>query len=678
MKFSYNWLQSYFNKKLPAPEKLAELLTLHFAEVEKVEKIGKDFSLDIDVRPNRAGDCLSHNGVAREISAILDFKLKIQNQKIKESNKIKVKDLASVQLLGKGHCLRYAARVVEGVKVEQSSKEIQERLISCGLRPINNIVDVANYVMLETGQPLHVFDGDKIGGKKIIVRFAREGEKITTLDGQKVNLNENILVIADEQKPMAIAGIKGGQDPEVDGKTKTIVIEAANFNSKIIREASQKINLRTDASIRFEHGLDPNLAEEAVLKAAYLIQKTAGGKIAKGMIDIYPKKVLSKLIKLDLAYVKSLLGIEILSDQIKNILEGLGFEIKNKMVKNPKFLDVIVPTLRVDISIPENLIEEIGRIFGYEKIPAVFPETSLIVPKINQNLLWEKIIKDALKETDFCEVYNYFFVSKKEADLFGYKTDDLIEVLNPLSSDFQYLRPNLLINMLKVAERNQKNFQNIKIFEFGKIFIPPKKEQKMITGLFFGNKFYEAKGIVDFLLNRLGISDIWYDEYRTPEQEKNISWWHPQKCAEIKVGQDIIGFLGEVSQKLHNDFKIDSKVVYFDIFFEKLSELASEEHEYRPISKFPAAIRDVAVLVPRETKVEDVLNKIETVGGQIIRDIDLFDIYEGENIPGQKKNLAFHIIFQAEDKTLSSEEIEVVFNKIIKALGETPEWQVRK
>jgi phenylalanyl-tRNA synthetase beta chain len=677
MKFSYNWLQSYFKQKLPEPEKLAELLTLHFAEVESVEKAEKDYVLEIDVRPNRAGDCLSHNGVAREISVILNYKLLKENYKLKESDKLRVKKFIDVQLLGRGHCTRYSARAVVGVKPGQSEKIIQERLISCGLRPINNIVDVANYVMLETGQPLHVFDGEKILGKKIIVRFARDGEKITTLDDQKVDLNDGILVIADSEKPMAIAGIKGGKDPGVDEDTKIVIIEAANFNPQIIRQTSQKINLRTDASVRFEHGLDQNLTLGSLERAAYLIQKSGGGKVTKGFIDICPKKVLPKFIKLDLTHVKSLLGLDIPEKVIRKILEDSGFRIKSQNKKEGSFM-VEVPTRRIDVSIQEDLIEEIGRIYGYEKIPADLPKTSLIVPQINQDVLWENIIRGALKEADFSEAYNYSFVSQREANLFGFLPKDLIEIANPLSSDFQYLRPNLLINLLKVAEKNQKNFQNIKLFEVGKVFSPAKNEIKMITGILLGDKFYEAKGTIDLLLNRMGISDIWYDEYRTQEQEKKILWWHPQKCAEIKVGQEVIGFLGEISPRLQNDFKISSKIIYFDIFSDKLAALASEEHEYRPISRFPAAVRDIAILVPRETKAEDVLNKIETAGGQIVRDIDLFDIYQGDNLPGQKKNLAFHIIFQSESKTLSSQEIDEIFNKIVKFLEETPEWQVRK
>ena len=670
MKFSYNWLQSYFQKKLPAPEKLAEILTLHFAEVEDVKKEGSDFVLNIDVRPNRAGDCFSHNGVAREISAILNLNLKSDKRKLIEDKKLRAKNFVDIVLLGRGPCARYTARVVSGIKIGPSPKWMQDRLISCGLRPINNVVDISNYVMLETGQPLHAFDAEKIAEKRIIVRFAKLREKIITLDGSKIDLNDDILVIADSQSPLAIAGIKGGQGPEIDKNTKTVIIESANFNSQVIRRASKKIGLRTDASLRFEHGLDPNLTESAADRAAFLVRNIAGGKIAKGRVDVYPKEVLPKIIKLDQKYVKSLLGTEIPPERIKSILENLGFEMKG--------LNVVVPTRRMDICLQEDLIEEIGRIFGYEKIPAVLPKTSLAIPKINQDILWENIAKDALKEAVFNEIVNYSFVSQKEASFLGYKSGEMVEVSNPLSDEYQYLRPTLMAGLLKNLERNQKNFPQIKIFEMGKVFQPPKTEIKMITGLLSGDKFYEAKGSIDLVLNRMGISEVWYDEYRTPEQESKIFRFHPEKCAEIKIGEERVGFLGEISAKIINDYKICQKAVYFDIYFDKLIRLASEEHEYRPISKFPAAVRDIAVLVPSLVKVEEVLNKIEEAGGILVRDIDLFDIYEGENLPGQKKNLAFHIIYQSEDKTLASTEIEEVHNKIINALEKMPEWQVRK
>ena len=328
MKFSYNWLQSFFSKKLPLPEKLAGLIIGHSFEVEEIKRSGKDYILDIGVLANRGSDCFSHIGMAREIAAILNYKFKIPVFKLTESKKINAKDLIKIVVENKGGCPRYTARVISDVKVGDSPKWIKEKLVACGLRPINNVVDIANYVMLETGQPLHAFDQEKIEGKKIIVRFAEAGEKITTLEEETYKLNEDVLVISDAKKPIAVAGVKGGKSPEIDKKTNTIVLESANFNPQNVRKSSKIINLKTDASWRFEHGLDQRLAEFAINRAAYLIQEIAKGKVAKGLIDVSAKTSSKKIIRLDLDYVDKLLGVKIPQNQAIDILKRLEFKIK--------------------------------------------------------------------------------------------------------------------------------------------------------------------------------------------------------------------------------------------------------------------------------------------------------------------------------------------------------------
>ncbi len=676
MIFSYNLLQSFFKKKLPKPDKLAELLIAHSFEVEKIAKTDNDWMMDIDVLSNRAADCFSHLGMARECAAITGLKLIIKKYDLIEDKKMKINDLLSLEVKDKEACPRYTAQIINKIKVGSSPKWLQQILETCGLKPINNIVDAANYVMLETGQPLHAFDFDKI--QSIVVRRAAKGEKIVSLDNEKYDLNENILIIADGKYPLAIAGIKGGKRAEISETTRNIILEAANFDYQAIRTASRRLKLKTDASLRFEHGLDPNLAGFALQRLAGLIQETAKGKAVKNTADIYPQKILPKKIKLDLNYVQKLLGIDITVKEIIAILKSLEFKIITQ--NQNKELMVEIPTFRLDINIAEDLIEEVGRLYGYENIKAVFPTTALIPPHRNEELFWENNIKDILKGIGFCESYNYSFISAEQVKAFSFEQARLPEIKNPASVEQKYLRPGLIPNLLKNVEKNLDYFDEIKIFELGKIFSRTAgsvREKKMLTTVIAQKRskteqFHQLKGIADLLLNRLGIADVWYNEYQP--SSKDI--WHSKKCAEIKIGDKKIGFLGEISPQFLSVLKIKAKAAVVNFDFHLLKEIALEECDYRPISRFPATIRDIAVLVPKTIKIIDVLNKINIGGGKLVRDVDVFDIYEG--ISETKKNLAFHIIYQADDRTLTAKEVDKIQNNIITTLEKTPEWEVRK
>ena len=708
MLFSYDFLQSFFSKKLPKPERLAELLTLHSFEVEEVKKIGRDWVFDIDVTPNRAADCFSHLGIARECCAFSNVKCQMSNVKTKEG-KSSIKDFIKLEIKDKKGCPRYTGRVIGGVKVKSSPKYIQERLKACGLEPINNIVDAANYVMLELGQPLHAFDLEKIapaaaggGGKasrakKIIIRRAKKGEKIAALDDKTYKLDQDILVIADSKRPIAIAGIKGGKSTAIDKKTKNIFLESANFEPLVVRQGSRKLNLKTDASFRFEHGMDPNMTAMAVDRLAGLVKETAGGKIVKERVDVYPKKVLAKKVKLNLGQVEKLLGLKISKNEVIKILKSLGFGVnpvrdyKNRekslgeQISNgvDSKLQVKVPTWRPDVVRGEDLVEEVGRIYGYEKLKSTFPKLALVPAQRNEELVWQERIKYILKGVGFSEVYNYSFISKKAGDLLGSK---LVELENPFSEQFYYLRPNLLINLLNSIKHNSKYLQKekeIKIFELGTVFKRKGKgveEKKMLTGMLTGTKedFYILKGVVDGLLQGLGISDKFYDNFEATSDDSEQIFWNPQKSAEIKISGEEVGFVGEMSLKTLPKLGNKESVTAFEIDFDKLVQLCSEEQEYQVISKFPSAVRDIAVLVSSQVKVADVLNKINIAGGGLVQDVDLFDIYEGRELPEGKKNLAFHIIFQAKDRTLSGKEIDKLLQKIIKTLEQELSWEVRR
>jgi len=701
MLFSYDWLQSFFPKKLPAPKKLAELLTLHSFEVQEIKKVDGDWVFDIDVTPNRS-DCFSHLGIARECSAFTNLKFKIpacragrQNAKLKEDKKRKIKDFIEVEVENKNDCLRYMGGVLLDVKVGESPEWIKKRLIACGVQPINNIVDIMNYTMLETGQPLHAFDLDKLKTQnpacrtgrhslklktKIIIRRAKRGEKIKTLDDKEYILDKNILVIADQEKPLAIAGIKGGKAAEITSKTKNIFIESANFAPTLIRRASRSLNLRTDASFRFEHGLDPNLAEEGLKKAVLLVQEIAEGTVAGKRIDIYSKKVKPKKIKIYLSKLEKLSGIKIPAKEVKRILRGLNFKV---LKEKSGFIEVEIPTYRQDLVIPEDLIEEILRIYGYEKINSCPPQISLTFPQKNPELSAQRKVKEILKELGFTEVYNYSFISKEDTRFFN--KEYIVELENPVSEKFQYLRPSLLVNLLKNAKHNLKFFEAFKIFEVGKIFQKQGSkilEKRTLAGIIVGEKkeegFFVLKGYIDSLFDSLGITDWFYDEFQPRPEDMKKLFWHINKSAEIKVNQEKIGFLGEVSERILHHFDIRVPIYAFEMDFEKLIEFITEEKEYQEIPKFPSAVRDIALLVPMYEKTENVQKKIFAAGGDLLIDVDLFDIYFGEGLPEGKKNLAFHLIFQAKDRTLSSEEIDNLMKKIIYSLEENPEWEVRR
>ncbi|MGM0439331.1 MAG: phenylalanine--tRNA ligase subunit beta [Patescibacteria group bacterium] len=662
MKFSYNWLNSFFEKDLPEPNELAEKLMMRFFEIEGIEEVNGDTLIDIDILPNRGTDCFSHLGVAREIAAIYDLEIvepKI-NFKAKEGN---VEDMVEVNIENE-LTPRYVLRAIKGVKVKETPDFIKDRLQTCGLQSINNIVDITNYVMLEMGQPLHAFDAKKIKGDQIKVRRAREGEKIKTLDGDELELDESILVIADETDPIGIAGIKGGQGPEIDDDTEVIYLESANFEGKTIRRASKKIKLRTDASSRFEHGLDPELADKASKRAIYLMQKYADGKPIKSSVDKYLQKNKPKTLKLSVNKTQSLLGVEVSKDKIINILNKLGFEA----IPEKEKIKVKVPTRRMDVSIEEDLIEEVGRIYGYENIDPIKPKASVTTPKTNYQLLWEDKTRNILKGAGFTENYNYTFIDQKTNDLFGFK--DLIEMENPVSSEYKYLRPTLLPHLLKNIKNNEKRFNDINIFEIGKIF--EDEERKMLGGAQVASNFRRIKGVIDLLFESLGVGRA---NYKNREERQGV--W-TAKSAEIVVRGENLGVLGEVSEELLKKMKIENDVFAFELDMEKLAELSSGKTQYKRISKFPAAVKDLSVLVPNEVKYEEVLNIVENAGGEFLVDTDLFDIYEGEGIPEGKKNLGLRFFFQADNKTLKKEEINKLLEKIISSLEDNSDWEVRK
>ena len=703
MKFSYNWLQDYLSKKI-TPQKMAELLTRRSFQVESVERRGDDFILDIDVLPNRSPDCFSHFGVAREVAAVSGLKLKIprgaSSKTVFRKGKRDKKENIEIEVREKWLCPRYSARILTGVKVGPSPKWLARRLEAIGQKPINNIVDIANFVMLELGQPLHAFDLDKLEGGKIIVRRAKKRERIVSLDGEKYELDERILVIADANNPVAIAGIKGGSGPGISSKTKTIVLESANFDSQSIRNASRILNLRTDASMRFEQGIDPNLTEIALNRACSLIQECAGGRAVGEILDFYPNKVLPKKIKLEMEKINKLAGFQFKPAQVVKILNSLGFKVKMAAQKSRELI-VEAPTWRRDIEIPEDLIEEICRLYGYENIPARLPEAVLIPSQKDDFLKLFDKIKVEMAGQGFYEVYNYSFLSEREIKILEESAEKFIELANPISQDYRYLRNSLIIGLLKNIAHNSKHFKEVKIFEIGKVFWPifyQKKvfdsrkqksrlwEQWRFSGAIWrknpekiaGELFYELKGVVDGLLDSLGIGERWYDNVVPTAEAPPQNVWNLARSAEIKFDSGEFGFIGEIRPLVLDKFDIPSVVVAFDFDLENLLKFVQEEREYTPIPKYPAVVRDIAILVDKETRISEVMNVIYSAGVKYLEDVDLFDVYEGAGLGQGRKSLAFHLIFQAQDHTLTDSEVNGEVEKILKVLREELNAEIRK
>ncbi|MBI2642151.1 MAG: phenylalanine--tRNA ligase subunit beta [Candidatus Wildermuthbacteria bacterium] len=679
MLFSYAWLQEFIKTQLPKPEKLAEDLALHVFEVEGMEKTKGDAILDVKILPQR-GDCLSHMGLGREIAAIAKREL-LEPERLPLKAQGGNLESLKVSIENREFVLRYTALVVEGVSISSSPQWMQERLESLGINAINNVVDITNYIMLELGQPLHAFDFSKIQGHAMNIRGARAGERLTLLDETEMVLPKGVLVVVDQNRLIDLAGIKGGKVSSIGKGTRNIVLQAAVFDRKKIYQTKKQINYRTSAADIYSHGVDPNLTKTALERALFLLQKYGGGKLTQ-VIDIYPKPIKPVVVQFSSTSAEKLLGVLIPKKEADSILKRLGFKVQGQRVS--------VPTWRADVTIPEDLVEEVGRLRGLNAIPAVFPHGPVVPPEEDQDRVWLEQLRDNLKETGFVESYNYSFVGEKDVATLGYSEKDvssLISLQNPMSEDFKYLRQNLLDNLLKNVALNQHAFpgKTLKFFETGKVFTQTLKgvEEELRVAFVLAptslsnRAFLEAKGVADTFFLSLGITDAWYDEFRAVPDKGRNALWQEAKRAEIKVGNEEIGFLGEISSSVLNALDIKRQVVALELDAEKLLTHALEEREYYPPSKFPPVLQDIALLVPRSVKVEDVVEVMERSGGELVADIDLFDMYEGEELPEGKKSLAFHMVYQAEDRTLTGKEVETVHKTIIQALEENQDWEVR-
>ncbi len=625
MKISYNWLQNYFKEKLPTPEKISEGIIFHSFEVEEVEEIKNDTIFDIKILPDRAHDCLSHWGIAKEISAIFDLKIKNKEYKVFESKQTNLK----IEIQDE-KCLRYMGRVIRNIKVTESPIWLKEKLNAIGQKSINNIVDAANFVMFDLGQPIHSFDLDKLESEKIIIRNGVLGEKLTTLDNKEVNLDESILVISDEKDPLVIAGIKGGTKAEVDNNTKNIVIEVANFNPTTTRKTAKKINILTDAVKRYENEISSELAEIAMNSIAEMIVSLSGGEV-ENIVDIYPKKVEQRFVVVSVNYINKRLGSFFSKEEIESVWKKLNFTYTED---NGEF-KIEIPYLRIDLVYPYDLVEEVIRILGYDRLEEKLPEFKL-ESKINESFSKMLQAREKLLSDGYSEVMTYAFRDKGE-----------VEVLAS-ASDKKFLRTNLTDGLLESLKLNQLNaplleMKEIKIFEIGTVFFKDREEmhvaynEKKPTST-RGDSSTRGGNIVEVLLEDfvLKTSDIFSSGPRSSSQIVSPS--------EIEARPDH-------SEKASDAFK-----------------------KFVPWSIYPFISRDVAVWMP-EGESKDELKKILIENGSelLVKEPYLFDSFTKDG----KTSYAYRLVFQSYDRTLTDIEVSDIMTKINQKIVEKTNWQIR-
>lgn len=642
-----------------------------------------DAVLEIGLTPNR-GDCLSHIGVAREVATLLNRSLIPPGVDYPEAD-VKIDEMASVAIEDPELCPRYTASVITGVTIGPSPVWLKRRLESVGIRSINNVVDVTNFVMMELGQPLHAFDLAKLEGRKIIVRRAQADEKtFTTLDSAERQLDENVLMIADEQQSVGIGGVMGGLNSEVSDTTTDILLESAYFSPSSIRKTAKKLGLNTEASYRFERSVDLFGVDNALRRATGLIAELAGGTIAKGIIDVFPFTHTPGQVSLRFSRVQDILGVSIESETIGNILSTLGFRILQESAQE---LQVEIPSHRPDVEREIDLIEEVGRIYGYDNIPTVLPSGE-IPPKIeNKHRNIEQIIKETLVSQGLYEVINYSFFDKKHLEKLSIADTEpynkLISLKNPLTTDQGVLRTTTIPGLLENVVLNKSNrVENIRLFEIGKVFIHTNSsdhlpdEKTVISGVLAGSRadvgwtsprtpidFYDAKGIVENIIRTLGVP---YEFRRTDE----VAFLHPGETATMYIYDELLGFVGKLHPNVLEAFDIDEEGIYlFELFLEPLAVHSSLQNTFHSLPKFPAVYRDLALIVPESSvQVSEVEALITEAGKPLLEHVILFDRYVGHQIDKGCVGLTYSLRYRSLEKTLTDSEVSEIHQRIIDQL----------
>ncbi len=634
-----------------------------------------DDIIDIDILPNRGHDCLSYRGVANEIRALENNR----DDSVLLTHLPKGKDKLSVSI-DTDKCNRYIGVKIDNIQIKESPAWLQARLRASDINPINNVVDITNYIMLETGQPLHAFDSKKVS--KIAIRQATKKEKLVLLDKQELELDKKDIVITDGQNPIALAGVMGGLSSAVVEDTQSIILEAASFDAPTIRLTQRKYNLQTDAAYRFERNLDPNLAQVAAVRAIEMLEELVGGQI-ESIVDIYPKPVEPWTIKVSVQKVNKLLGTEIPVQEMVDILVRLGMQVENMDEKN---IDAIVPTIRVDIKTQEDIIEEIGRMYGYNKIKPIPLMSNIQTPHRNEIRFFERILRDVFVYGGFDEVRGYSFYSRGDAQAIGLDDESHIVLMNPMNPDQTFMRRTLMPSLLNFVKKNFSYFERIQIFEIGRIYDPVEMnlpDEKLVLGGAVaskdsdGSQFFEMKGIIEVLLDRINIGKYYLDT-NFDENVEHLPNLHPSRRAIIKMESGkIIGWFGEADKKTSKYFGLKkNRAVVCELDIEEIFTQVESENFFEALVKYPFVTRDISMKVGERVRVGDVERIIYVSGGDLIKDVDLFDLYVNKETG--ERSMAFHIVFGADEKTLEAKEVDEKVQDIITELEDMVDIEIRK
>ncbi|UOE75626.1 phenylalanine--tRNA ligase subunit beta [Parageobacillus thermoglucosidasius] len=633
-----------------------------------------DEVLELGLTPNRA-DCLSMIGVAYEVAAILGRNVKLPVTKIQENGE-NVHDYISVRVDAPEDNPVYAGRIVKNVKIGPSPLWMQARLMAAGIRPHNNVVDITNYILLEYGQPLHAFDYNRLGSKEIVVRRAKAGETIVTLDDTKRTLTEDHLVITNGTEPVALAGVMGGANSEVRDDTTTVFIESAYFTSPAIRKASKDLGLRSEASTRFEKGIDPARTKEALDRAAALMAEYAGGEVVGGVVEVNTLKEQEVTVTVTLDRINRVLGTAITKDEVAAILTNLQFAF----TENNGTFTITVPSRRRDISIEEDIIEEVARLYGYDRLPATLPVAEAKPGKLTPYQAKRRQVRRYLEDVGLFQAITYSLTSAEKATMFALETAEPIRLALPMSEERSVLRQSLIPHLLEVASYNRaRQVENIAVYETGAVYLasgenelPSEKERLagIITGvwhahLWQGEKkavdFYVAKGILDGLFELLGLTNR--IEYKQAKREH----MHPGRTADILLDGKTVGFVGQLHPVVQKEYDLKETYV-FELALADLLNADVEDIRYAPIPRFPSIARDIALVVDENVVAGELQKAIIEAGGSLLKEVSIFDVYKGDRLPDGKKSIAFSLRYYDPERTLTDEEVTAVHEKVIQAV----------